>query len=74
MDDLKLCSSNDNEIKSLVKVVKIVSRDIGMQFAFDKLAVLKMKSEKQVHCESIDLGDGVVIEEADEEDINILKF
>ena len=71
MDDLKHCGSNDNEIDSLVKVVKIVSGDNEMQFVFDKLAVLKMKREKQVHCEGIDLGDGAVIEEADEEDITI---
>ena len=32
MDDLKLYGSNDYEIDSLVKVVKIVFRDIGMQF------------------------------------------
>ena len=31
MDDLKLYGSNDNEIDSLVKVVKIVSGDTGMQ-------------------------------------------
>ena len=70
-DDIKLCGSNDKEIKSLVKVIKIVSGDIGKQYAFDKLAVLKMKREKQVHCESIDLGDCVMIQKADEEDVNI---
>ena len=63
MDDLKLYGSNDNEIDSLVKVVKIVSGDTGMKFGFHKCAVLKMQRGKQVHCEGIDLGDGVVIEE-----------
>ena len=67
MDDLKLYGSNDNEIDSLVKVVKIVSGDIGMQFGFDNCVVLKMKRGKQIHCQDIDLGDRVVIEEADEE-------
>ena len=67
IDDLKLYGSNDNKIDSLVKVVKIVSGDIGMPFGFGKYAVLKMKRGKQVHCEGIDLGDGVVMEEADEE-------
>ena len=43
MDDVKLYGSNDNEIGSLVKVVKIVSGGIGMQFGFDICAVLKMK-------------------------------
>ena len=32
MDGLKLCGSNDHDIDSLVNVLKIVSRDIGMQF------------------------------------------
>ena len=54
MDDLKLYGSNDNEIDSLVKVVKIVSGDTGMQFWFDKLAVLKMKRRKKVHGEGTD--------------------
>ena len=67
MDNLNLYGSNDNEIDSLVKVVKILSGGIGMQFEFDKCAVLKMKRGKQAHCEGIDLGDGAVIEEADEE-------
>ena len=67
MDDLKLYGSNDNEIDSIVKVVKIASGDIGRQFGFDKCTVLKMKREKQVHYEGIDLGDGLVIGEADEQ-------
>ena len=67
MDDLKLYGSNENEIDSLVKEVKIVSEDIELQFGFVECAVLKMKRGKQIHSEGIDLGDGVVIEEADEE-------
>ena len=38
-----------------------------MQFEFNECAVLKMKRGEQVHCKGIDLGDGVVIEEEDEE-------
>ena len=71
MDDLKLYGINDNEIDSLVKVVKILSGDIEMQLGLGKCAVLKIKREKQVHCEGVDLGDGVVIQEADEEDTSI---
>ena len=74
IDDLKLYGSNNNEIDSVVKVVKIVSGVIGMQFGFDKCAVLKMKRGKQVHCEDIDLGDGVVIEGADEEGYKYLEI
>ena len=58
-----LNDSNDNEIDSLVKVVKIVSGDIETQFGFDKCAVLKMEKKKQ----GIDLGDGLLIAEADQE-------
>ena len=36
MDDLQLYGSNDNEFDSLVKVVKIASRDVGMLFGFDR--------------------------------------
>ena len=46
MDDLRLFGSNDNEINSLVKVVKIVSGDIGTKYGFDKCVVLKMKRGK----------------------------
>ena len=64
MDNLKLSGSNDDEIDSQVKVVKIVFVDIAMQVGFKKLNI---KREKQVHCEGIDLADGVAIEEADED-------
>ena len=67
MDNPKLCVSKYNEIDSLVNIVKIVSRDIGMQFEFVKYAALKMKRGKQVHFQGIDLGDGAVIEQLDEE-------
>ena len=67
MDDLKLYGGNGNETDSPVKVVKILSGDIGMSFGFDKCAALKMKRGKQVHYEGTDLGDGLVIQEADEE-------
>ena len=40
---------------------------MGMQFGFEKYAVLKTKRRKQIHSDGINLGDDVVIEEADEE-------
>ena len=46
MDDFKLYRSNDDEIDSLMKVVKIVSRGNKIQFGFGKCAVLKMKRRK----------------------------
>ena len=66
MDDLKLDCSNDSDIDSLLKVLKIVSGDIGMYLGFDKCAGLKMKRIKQFHCEDIDLGEDIVKEEVSE--------
>ena len=43
-----------------------------MQFEFDKCAMLQEKRGKQVQCEGIDLGDGIVIEEADKEEYKYL--
>ena len=37
MDDPKLCGSNDNEIDSPVKVINIVSGNIGMQFGWNTI-------------------------------------
>ena len=71
MDDLKVYGSNDNKIDSLVKVVKIVSGDNGMQFGFGKYPVLKMKRGKQVSGEGIDLGDGVVMKRQMRKDTSI---
>ena len=51
MDDLTLYGSSDNEIDSLVDIVKVMSGDIGMQFVFEKCAGLKIKKGKKVHCE-----------------------
>ena len=58
IDDLKLYGSKGNEIDSLVKVIKIISGDMGTKFGFQKSVVLKMERGKKVHCEGIDLGDG----------------
>ena len=74
IDDLMPYGSNDNEIDRLVKGEKIMSGDNGMQFGFDICAVLKTKRGKQVHCEGIYLGDGVVIEGTDEERYKYLRI
>ena len=46
MAGFKLYGRNDNQIDSLVKIVKIVSGDIAIKFGFDKYAVLKMDRGK----------------------------
>ena len=57
MDNLKLYGSNHNEIDSLVRTVEIVKKDIGMKFGIDKCGVLRMKWERQVECNEIELGE-----------------
>ena len=51
MDDLKFYRSNQNEIDSLVRTAKIVTKDIGMKCGIDKCGVLAMKSGKEVECD-----------------------
>jgi hypothetical protein len=43
MDDLKLYGSSVDELESLIYVVSIFSKDIGMEFGLDKCAVLVLK-------------------------------
>ena len=40
MDDLKLCSHNEEELDSLVQTICIFSKDIGMDFSIEKCAML----------------------------------
>ena len=48
MDDLKLYSTSEKALDSLIQTVRIFSEDIGMQFGIDKCAVLVMKKGKIV--------------------------
>ena len=48
MDNLKLYGSSQNEIDSLVRTVKIVTKDISMKFGIDKGGVLAMKRGREV--------------------------
>ena len=50
MDDLKLYGSNQNEIDSLVRTVKIVTKVISMKFGIDKCGVLATNRGKEVEC------------------------
>ena len=61
MDDLKLYSSNEKELDSLVQTVHIFSKDIGMDFGIEKCAVFLIEKEKIVKSVGIELPDGKVI-------------
>ena len=67
MGDLKLYGSNQNEIDSLVRTVKIVTMDIGMKFGIDKCSVLAMNRGKEVECNGIELENGKEIGQTGEE-------
>ena len=55
---LKLYGSNQNEIDSLVRTVKIVRKDIDLTFAIDKYGILVIKRGREVECDRIELGNG----------------
>ena len=46
MYDLNLYSSSGSDIDSFVRLVKVVSGVVGMNFGMDKCAVLKTKRGK----------------------------
>ena len=58
MDDLKLYGSCDEELKSVVGVVKMFSDDVGMKFGFDKCGVLVVEKGVKKKCEGIELPGG----------------
>lgn len=53
-------------MENLIDVVRVFSRDIGMEFRLDKCAVLELKQGIKVSCEGIVLRDGQVMGEVDE--------
>lgn len=67
MDDLKLDGASQDQIDSLIQVVRIFLQDIRMLFRLDKCAVLEMRRERQVSSSGIDLPDDQHIREVEEE-------
>ena len=55
MDDLKLYAKTEETLDSLVKTVRLFSKDIGMQFGLDICAVLMMKRGRIVKSDGIEL-------------------
>ena len=66
MDDLKLYDRSEQELESLIDVVRVFSRDIGMEFGLEKYAVLVLKQGIKVRCEGIVLPGGQMMGEVDE--------
>ena len=66
MDDLKLYGKSEQELESLIDVVRVFSRDMGMEFGLDKCAVFVLKQGVKVRCEGIVLPGGQMMGEVDE--------
>ena len=67
MDDLKLCGSCDEKLKSVLGVMKMFSDDVRMKFGFDnKCGVLVVEKGVKKKCEGIELPGGEMIKEIDE--------
>ena len=66
MDDIKLYGKSETELEALVELVRVFSRDIGMEFGLDKCAVLSIRKGVKVHCDGIGLPSGEAMKELDE--------
>ena len=62
MDDLKLYGRNENEINSLIHIVRVFSGDIGIDFGIKKCAVVVMKRGKLDKSQAIRLPDRRIIQ------------
>ena len=58
MDDLKLFSTNQNEIDRVVRKIEIGTKYIGMKISIDKCGVSAMKRGKEVKYDEIELENG----------------
>ena len=66
MDDLKSYSRNEKKLGTLVQTICIFSKDIGMEFAIEKCAVLAIEKGKIVKLVGIEFPDGKVIKSLQE--------
>ena len=67
MDDLKLYGKNERELRELMRIVSMYSKDIGMEFGFEKCAMLSIKSGVKTKSEGIEVPSGEMIREVGEE-------
>ena len=60
MDDLKLYSRTEEEIKSLLNTVDIFSVDIGMSFGIGKCAHIGIRRDNVYESNGLELPSGVL--------------
>ena len=63
MDDLKLYSSNNNQLRALLETTQIFSNDIGMSFGLEKCAKISIVRGKVKNRDNIILSSGEEIRE-----------
>lgn len=61
MDDLKLYAKSECNLKKLVDIVTVFSKDIGMEFGIDKCACLKIEAGVRKESNGIELPTGETI-------------
>ena len=66
MDDLKLYSTSEKALDSLIQTVRAFSENIGMQFGIDRCAMLVIKKGKIVKSDGIQLPNDKVIKSLEE--------
>ena len=66
MDDLKLYARNQDELDSVVTLVKNYSSDIGMEFGMSKCQTVQLKRGKRLRGDGLTLPDGEVMKDVDE--------
>ena len=66
MDDLKLYAKTERELNELMSVVSKFSADIGMEFGFEKCAMLVIKAGVKVKSEGIVLPSGDIIKQVED--------
>lgn len=68
MDDIKLYASNKKQLEALIKTTDRITRDINMEFGFDKCKSISINRGKRV-MENFELDGGGIIAAMKEEDI-----
>ena len=66
MNDLILYSKSKWALDPLIQIVRIFSKDIGIQFGFNRCAVLVMKKGKKVKSDGIEFPNEKVVKSLEE--------
>ena len=68
MDDQKLYGKTESELQSLMHIVRIISKDIGMEFGMEECSTMRIKKGKICDMEDIEMPDGQRMKQIEESD------